>query len=154
MWKPKWGNSLACSKLMLVSWSTLMYGYLGKIYPADFDTQTYLPRRCSRYVVKGSKQRPSWRQNLLSSSTFYSWAPANIFRLLCRAMLEIRISNNIAITVQIFSDAFFDDVHFEHVTIALSFYSSKNHFGQFPNVLDHLIFLYKMFWTWFKRWNS
>ena len=54
-------------------------------------------------------------------------------------MVEIRISNNIAITVQIFSDAFFDDVHFEHVTIALSFYSSKNHFGQFPNVLDHLI---------------
>ena len=94
MWKPQWGNSLACSKLMLVSWSTLMYGYLGKIYPADFDTQTDLPRRCSRYVVKGSKQRPSWRQNLLSSSTFYSWAPANIFRLLCRAMVEIRISND------------------------------------------------------------
>ena len=46
--------------------------------------------------------------------------------------MEIRISNNNAITVQIFSDAFFDDVHFEHVTIALSFYSSKNHFGQFP----------------------
>ena len=58
-------------------------------------------------------------------------------------MLEIRISN-IAITVQIFSDAFFDDVHFEHVTIALSFYSSKNHFPKFfgplslfvQNVLD------------------
>ena len=48
-------------------------------------------------------------------------------------MLETRISNNNTITVQIFSDAFFDDVHFEHVTIALSLYSSKNHLGQFPN---------------------